>query len=211
MVLRPILAGLVFFLAAGGFFEHAVAQTTQPPKRPAAAAPVAPVAPVQPAPAAEPAPVAEPAAAPSPYRTEILNIEAWVVTCQDFAQPKPRRNCTAQLRIARQGTTQIIMALTLVPDESGHHKAILTTPTGISVAPGVELAMAGIPARKLAFETCDASQCTAVAALDDKLIKDLTGAANVDVILTANTGSVVKVGFLVKGFDKAYAAMLAKP
>ena len=174
----------------------------------------APAAPATPAPAAAPAPApaAEPAEAPpQAWRTEILNIEAWTVTCQDFLLPKPNRLCAAQLRVVRQGTAQVIMALNVSLDEAGRPKGLLTTPTGVLVSKGVDLAVAAAPPRKLAYEACDASQCTAAIVFDERLAKELQAAANVDVTLTAVNGSAIKVGFGVKGFDKALAALGAKP
>ena len=176
----------------------------QPAKTPAApvAAPSAPA----PAPAAEQA-----EAPPQPWRTEILNIEAWTVTCQDFLLPKAHRLCAAQLRVVRQGTAQVIMALNVSLDEAGRPKGLLTTPTGVLIGKGVDLAVAAAPPRKLAYEACDTSQCTAVIVFDEKLAKELQAAANVDVTLTAVNGSAIKVGFGVKGFDRALAALAAKP
>ena len=207
-------AAAILLLAPVGGLE---AQQPAPAKRPPAPALAAPPPVVAPAPAAQaaPAPAALPAAtaeaAPTPYRTEILNINSWVVTCQDFTQPKQRRVCVAQLRVVRQGTAQVIIALTLAQDETNGFRAILTTPTGVSIPPGVELAIAGAAPRKFAYDSCDTSQCAATGPLDEKLVKDLAAATNVDVTLTANTGNSVKVGFAVAGFDKAYAAFLGKP
>ena len=189
------MSGLVSGTAA------AVAQAAKP----AAAAPV-------PAPAPAPAPAAEQAEAPpAPYRTEILNIESWTVTCQDYLLPKPHRNCGGQLRIVRQGTAQVIMALNVNADETGRPKGVLTTPTGVLISKGVDLGVGSAPPRKLAYETCDANQCTALVPFDEKLAKELQAAANVDVTITAINGSAIKVGFGVKGFDKVLAALGMKP
>lgn len=189
----------------------AAAQTAKVPA-PAAAAPAPAAAAPAAAAQAAPAPAAEQAEAPpQPYRTEILNIESWTVTCQDFLLPKPRRICGGQLRVVRQGTAQVIMALNIGYDEASHLKATMTTPTGVNVAKGIDFIVGAAPAHKLTYETCDASQCTANFALDDKLSKELQAASAVDVVLTAPNGSTIKVNFGVKGFDKALAAMAVKP
>ena len=193
--------GLTLGLALGS--GAAVAQTAKAQPAPAAAPVVAPAAPAAAAP--------EQADAPPPYRTEILTIDSWTVTCQDYLVPKPRRICGGQLRVVRQGTQQVIMALNVSADEANHPRAVLTTPTGVSVAKGIDLVVGAAAARKLAYETCDASQCTANFALDEKLTKELQAASNVDVTLTAINGSTIKVGFGVKGFDKALVTMGFKP
>ena len=115
--------------------------------------------------------------------------------------------CAAQLRIIRQGSTQVIVVLNVLVDEAGHPHLTVTTPTGVSIAKGVEMVVAGGLAHKLAFDTCDANQCTASTPLDDKLAKDLQTGASADVTITAINGAAVKVGFAVKGFDKALPAM----
>ena len=207
----PLGTGIV--LAAMSFSGAAVGAPPTTPA-PTAPAPLAPAPAVGQAPAAQPAPAGEtpapPPEAPAPYRTEILTIESWTVTCQDFLVPKQKRVCAATLRVVRQGTQQVIMALNVGSDDSGRPIGMLTTPTGVIIGKGVELAVGPTP-RKLAFETCDTAQCTANISFDEKLSRDLQAASAVDVTLTTINGNSIKVNFGVKGFDKALAAMGMKP
>lgn len=211
---RPVsLLGAGVLLIGFCFAGAALAAPPVKPATPAAATP-APAPTPAPPPAAGQPPAAQPAAAgeapapeaPAPYRTEILSIESWTVTCQEFLLPKQKRLCAASLRVVRQGTQQVIMALNVGSDENGRPIGMLTTPTGVIIAKGVDLGVGGTP-RKLAFETCDNAQCTANIGFDEKLSRDLQAATSVDVTLTAINGSSIKVNFGVKGFDKALAAM----
>lgn len=165
------------------------------------------------APAAAPAhgEATKPAAgAPQPWRTEILSFESWTTTCQEFREPKPQKLCTARTQIVREGTQDQVLTVVVGADEKGQMRAMFATPTGVAIAPGVDVIVAGAPPRKASFESCDQARCLAGLAADEKFVKDLAGATQVEVAVVTSTGLPVKITFSSKGFDKAWAQLSAK-
>jgi invasion protein IalB len=63
--------------------------------------------------------------------------------------------------VQKQDTNQIILALTLQPNELGQMVASIQTPTGVAIAPGVEFKLENAAARKFAFDFCEPSRCSA--------------------------------------------------
>lgn len=171
-----------------------------------AAKPAAPAA----APAAQAAPQAGQQAAPQPWRTEIVAYDSWTTTCQEFREPKPQKLCNARMQIVREGTQQQVLTLVVAADDKGQMRAVFATPTGVAIAPGVDVVVGGAPARKAAFESCDQARCLASLAADDKFIKDLGAATEVEASVITSVGQPVKLTFASKGFDKAWAHLNGK-
>ena len=189
-------------------------QTAQaaPPARPAPRAPAAPAPTAPPAPAGQPAtngPPAQPAA-PTPTRTEILNFENWVVTCNEFAEGPRPRVCTALLQIAQQNTNQVVFAWTIGVDNSKQMVTIIQTPTGVNIPPGIELRVGKVPPRKIPFASCDTGRCVATLPMDAALLREMTTVPNAEAVIQGSLGNTVQFNIQMKGFDKAYA-VLSRP
>jgi invasion protein IalB len=190
-------------------FDSGLAQQRPAQPRPGGApAQPAPAQPAQPAPASPPAAEASPP--PQPWRTEILNFDAWSVTCQEFREPRPRKVCQAQMQVVRQGTQQIVLSLAVLADDKGVWRAAIGTPTGVAIQPGVDVAVTGAAARKAIYETCEPTRCVAALALDDKTVKDFAAAPQLEATVVTNVGQAVKLTFPMKGFDKAWGALTGK-
>lgn len=196
------LAALVAVGAVAALPAPAALAQAKPAAKPAAA----PSAAATPAPAAQSAPQA----APQPWRTEIVVYDSWTTTCQEFREPKPQKLCNARMQIVREGTQQQVLTVVVAADDKGQMRAAFATPTGVAIAPGVDVVIGGAPARKATFESCDQSRCLASLAADDKFIKDLIGASDVEAAVITSTGQPVKLGFASKGFDKAWAHLNGK-
>jgi invasion protein IalB len=215
-----LVATAAVALLAGAPSAHAVegagrTQTAQaPPARPApprapAAAPAAPPAPAAQAPAAPPAPgaAAQPAAPPPiPSRTEILNFENWVVTCNEFETSKTRV-CSALLQIAQQNTNQVVFAWTVALDNTKQMVTIMQTPTGVNIPPGIELRVGKVPPHKIPFASCDTGRCVATSPMDANLLREMTTAPTAEAIIQGSQGNTVQFNIQMKGFDKAYAVL----
>jgi invasion protein IalB len=195
-----------------------VAQTAQaqPPVRPgpprgspgtppAASAPAAPPAGPEPSPQAQAAPAQ--AVAPIPSRTEILNFDNWVVTCNEFAEKPKTRACSALLRIVQQNTNQTIFAWSLTMDNNKQMVSTLQTPTGVNIAPGVELRVGKVPPHKIAFASCDTGGCVATLLMDTNTLREMATAPAAEAVIQGSRGNNVQFNVPLKGFDKAYAAL----
>jgi invasion protein IalB len=196
------LFGAVLAEAAGAAGTVQLAQNPPPAAR---SPPQAPAAPPAPAAAAQPQ---QPAAAPPkiPTRTEILNFDNWVVTCNEFAEPKTRV-CTALLQIMQQNTNQPVFSWTVALDNSKQAITIMQTPTGVVIPPGVELRIGKPPARKISFASCDSGRCIATMTMDANLLRDMTTTPTAEAVIQGSQGNTVQFNIQMKGFDKAYAVL----
>ncbi|MEJ1938947.1 invasion associated locus B family protein, partial [Nostoc sp. NIES-2111] len=162
-------------LLSAGLAAHAAAQTPQKP--PAAKPAQAPAAPAEGG--GDKASVqAAPTPPPQPIRTETLVFDNWTVTCREFAPGGPAKSCQAVLQVVQQqegGPSQVLLAFILGREGQGPVSATLQTPTGVVIAPGVELTLGKAAVRKLAYTACDA-RCAAVFAFDEAMAKEAAAA-----------------------------------
>jgi invasion protein IalB len=214
-------------LAAGAVLAAAIAQAAGPfqvaqnpaparPTRPPAAAPPAPAA----APAPAPTPAAPPAAAgegtkeaatpppqPIPTRTEILNLDNWVVTCNEFAEGPRKRVCSALLHVVQQNTNQIVFSWTIAVEANKQMVTIMQTPTGVAIPPGVELKVGKLPPHKATYASCDNGRCVATMPMDAALIHEMTVVPSAEAIIQGSQGNTVQFNIQLKGFDRAFAVL----
>jgi invasion protein IalB len=147
--------------------------------------------------------------APVPQRTEIVRFENWTVTCQEFAEGTPKKTCGAQLQVQQTGTNQTLLAWTVSINDSKQFVTVMQTPTGVAIAPGIELQPEKAAKRKLAFESCEPGRCTANFTMDAAMLREITAAPSAQVVIFAVNGQTVQFSFPIKGFDKAIAHLRA--
>jgi invasion protein IalB len=179
------------------------------PAAPAAApaAPSGPAANPAQAPAAPAQPHPEPAAAPIPTRTEILNFENWVVTCNEFAEGPRTRVCSAFLQILQQTTKQIVFTWTIAVDDSKQLVTIMQTLPGVAIPPGVELRVGKSPPRKVPYASCETGRCVATMTMDANLLRELAASPTAEAVIQGSQGNTVQFNIQMKGFDRAYAIL----
>ena len=206
------VAAWALLTAADAAVMTAMAQNTsaaRPPRAPAAPpAAAAPAPPPAAAPAA-PAEAGQPAAPPPPIptRTEILNFENWVVTCNEFAEGPNKRVCSALLQILQQKTNQMVFTWTIGLDHNKQMVTVIQTPTGVLIPPGVELKVGKIPPHKAPFASCDTGRCVATMPMDAALLHEMTTVATAEAVIQGAQGNTVQFNIQMKGFDKAFAAL----
>ncbi|WP_152428269.1 invasion associated locus B family protein [Methyloferula stellata] len=198
--LRILTFGFAVLIAVpGAAFAQGAIRVGQQKQQAAAPAPAA-------APAAQPQ--AQPPAPPQPVRTEILNFDNWSVTCREFAEGKRKRICFALLQIAQQNNNQnqVVFSWTIGTDDENHQLMTLQTPTGVSIAPGVDLKLAK-GNHTVPYTACETGHCIATQPLDAALVRDIAATAEVQAIIHSSDGRDVTINIPIKGFDKAYAAL----
>jgi invasion protein IalB len=214
--IRSIATGMLYLalLAEAAAATSQLAQNAQPGARPQAAPRNSAQAP---SPSAQ-APAAQAPAAPAqqqasppppqiPTRTEILNFENWVVTCNEFAEGPKTRVCSALLRILQQNTNQVVFSWTLAMDTNKQLITVMETPTGVAIPPGVELRIGKSPARKIPFASCDSGRCVATATMDANLLREMTTSSTAEAVIQGSQGNAVQFNIQMKGFDKAYTVL----
>ena len=140
-----------------------------------------------------------------PVRTEIVPYENWTVTCRDFADK--RRSCSAALQVVQQNNNQVLFVWVLGKNSDNKLMSVLQTPTGVTLAPGVEVKLSRGGTRKAAFVNCDSARCEAYLDTDDAFLREASSSETVEATLYSNTGQGVKFTLPFKGFDKALAAV----
>jgi invasion protein IalB len=160
------------------------------------------------APAAAQANAGQAAQAPPqiPTRTEILNFENWAVTCNEFADPRAKR-CSALLQILQPNTNQVVFTWTVAMDERKQLVAVMQTPTGVVISPGVELRVGKSPAQKIPFASCETGRCVATATVDANLLREMTTSPTAEAVIQGLGGNAVQFNIQMKGFDRAYAVL----
>jgi len=211
-VFRIGLSGLAFWfctLPAVPAEGVRLAQATQNP--PPARAPRLPTTgQVTPTPAAVPsgqAPAAQASAPQVPTRTEILNFENWAVTCNEFADSPKTKRCSALLQILQQNTNQIVFTWTVAMDDRKQLVAVMQTPTGVVIPPGVELRVGKLPSQKIPFASCDPGRCIATTTVDANLLREMTTSPTAEAVIQGSQGNTVQFNIQLKGFDRAYAVL----
>ena len=154
-----------------------------------------------------PPPQGAPAQPPVPQRTETFNFDNWSVICSDYAEGPRKHNCVAVLKVQQSGSNQIILTWTIAINDSKQFVAVLQTPTGVLIRPGVELQLEKVAPRRIEFESCEPGRCTASLVMDNAFMKDAGVAANASIGLQSANGQSVQISFTLKGFDKALAQL----
>ena len=149
---------------------------------------------------------AAPAAPQVPTRVEILNFDNWAVTCNEFADGPRSKRCSALLQILQQNTNQTVFTWTVGLDERKQLMAVMQTPTGVVIAPGIEFKI-GKVAQKIPFTSCEPGRCVATMTLDSNLLREMTTSQTAEAIIQGVQGNTVQFNIQMKGFDRAYAAL----
>jgi invasion protein IalB len=145
-------------------------------------------------------------APPLPYRTEILNFDHWTVTCRDFHEGPNKHICSAELKVTKSGSNQVLLEWAIGLSGDNKPIALIQTLTGVLIEPGVTLEL-GKSVRKLSFASCFPTHCTASMPVDAKFVRDVSTASAAAVIIQAPNGKSIKFSFPTTGFEKAYAAL----
>lgn len=159
---------------------------------------------IQPQPQIPIAPASPPP--PAPHRTEILRFDNWVVTCNEFEPPK-KRVCDARLQFVNANTNQLLLEWTFWLNDNKQVQARLQTPTGVNIPAGVDVQPEKGPARKLAFESCEAGFCFASMVMDANLVRDLSASTIAELTIQASNGNSARFNLQIKGIGKALAAL----
>jgi invasion protein IalB len=148
------------------------------------------------------------AAAPKiPIRTEISRFDGWVVTCNEFEGGPKTRECSALLEITQQKTNRVVFTWTIAFNNKKQVVALFQTPTGVIIAPGIELRIGKSPERKIPFTSCDTGRCVATTVVDANMLHEMTTSPTAQAVIQGSQGSRVEFNIEMKGFDKAYAAL----
>jgi len=100
-----------------------------------------------------------------------------------------------------------VFTWTVALDERKQVVAVMQTPTGVAIPPGVELRVGKIPAQKVPFASCEAGRCVATMTLDANLLREMTTSPTAEAVIQGSQGNTVQFNIQMKGFDRAYAVL----
>lgn len=202
--------GLIAAIASGACPTDVAAQAPArgptPPPAAQAPAPAPAPAPAQPAPAQAQAP-AQPQ---PPVRTEIVRFDGWTATCHEFAEATRKRTCTVQMQVQQSGSSQVVFSWIIAINDNKQFVTLLQTPTGVNIAPGVEVTLEKAAKRTVPYETCDTGNCAASIVMDNNMMRDVSAATTVQVTVQAINGRNLNFNLPMKGIDKALAHLRSK-
>lgn len=145
-----------------------------------------------------------------PTRTEISRFDGWIATCNEFEGGPKTRECSAHLEITQQKTNRIVFTWTVALNNKKQVVALFQTPTGVIIAPGMELRIGKSPERKIPFTSCDTGRCVATTVVDANMLREMAASPTAQAVIQGTQGSRVEFNIEMKGFDKAYA-VLSRP
>jgi invasion protein IalB len=185
----------------------AQAQNQRPASPPVTAAPPAP------APSAQRAqvsvqPLQPEQRPPQLAKTEVAYYDNWQTSCQEFVNPA-RRQCASVLQLVQtnqQTNSATVLVTWGLAQGEQQLNATIQTPTGILIAPGIELKI-GKTTKKLSYGRCDAQRCEAAFPVDEALSKELSAAESVELVIVAIQGNAITFNIPIKGYEKAAQAL----
>lgn len=144
-----------------------------------------------------------PQSPPQPTKTEILTIEAWRVTCSEYAQEaKKARTCIATTQAVNKENGQAVLTWNLGIASDGTPISALVTLTGVSISKGVDLKIGSNPLHKLTYSTCEPNHCTLQTLIDQGLRKELLSSEKAEITVYGSTGATMTAAMSIKGIDR---------
>ena len=158
-----------------------------------------------------------PATPDAAQRTEITTVDDWEVTCA-FDKGNRKVGCNAVLRVTQPGAPAtgneparpdrvfIVWALSRAAD--GRVYSSFQTLTGVRVQPGLQLKFDSTAPRTIPFDSCGATFCVAIAAMDPQFLTMARGVSQIQATVQATDGRAYTATFAPKGIDRAISAVL---
>lgn len=133
----------------------------------------------------------------APQRIETTVHDSWTVTCRDAADKK--NACTAVLRVTDNQSGNVVLIWAVGKDQSDKLTAVIQTPTGVQIAPGVALKIGNGNSRKLAYASCSPRQCDATLPADAAFLKEVTAGTEATATITLVDGRSAEFKFPLAG------------
>ena len=115
-----------------------------------------------------------------------------------------------QVQVQQTNATRVVLTWTVHINDNKQLVMMIQTPTGVLIAPGVELKLDKAAKRTIPFESCDTGSCTTSQVIDNNLMRDMSAATSVQVTVQAVNGNAINFNFPVKGTDKALTHLRGK-
>lgn len=147
------------------------------------------------------------AAPPRPAAATTRVFGAWRLTCRSGAAEGRPQGCVAVLQVAKKENAQAVFVWRLGRIADGRLVTSFVTLTGVAIKPGVELALGRAPLRRVGFSTCEPTQCTANAVVDEALTQDLLAVDKATIVVRGSNGKAMTLEVPLAGTGEVLAAL----
>ena len=135
---------------------------------------------------------------------ETRTYDNWTVSCRAAPEAKSGKACSTELRMVKETDGKKTILLHWVFGfQNNKLMSVISVPTGLLLAPGIEMKMGSVRQIKVALSQCAPSHCEAVLPSDEALYKDLALVPQTEVTVVILDGRALKYAVNMKGLDKA--------
>ncbi len=135
-------------------------------------------------------------------------IDNWSLSCRDIADETNRKQCSAVNRIVDQKTGQTLFVWLIGINAEQKLVSSFQTPTGVLIAPGVDLELSNQKTRKISFEACDNRRCDASSLMDETFIDDLKMTSEASAKIISVTGHHIVFKINMAGVQQVLTAII---
>jgi invasion protein IalB len=144
------------------------------------------------------------AAPPAHGQTEIKTFDYWNAGCDPQGEAGSPPRCFARLDVQKsKDDKQLVAILAIAKGKSGEWRLFVQTPTSVILSDGAQLSLGKNAARRLNYVSCEPALCTAEAALDATLQRELTTSEGAKIAFTSIRAGAAWVEFGIKGAKSA--------
>lgn len=145
-------------------------------------------------------------ASATPVNTVV--IDNWSLSCRDIAGEVDKKQCSAVNRIADKKTEQVLFVWLVGKNTEQKLVSSFQTPTGVLIAPGVDLELNDQRVRKINFVACDDRRCDANILMDEKFIDDVKITKQASAKIVSVTGHNILFKINTKGIQEVITAII---
>lgn len=143
----------------------------------------------------------------SAVAVDTVVIENWALSCRENSPEAGKKQCSAINRITDQKTGQVLFVWLVGKNKEQQLVSSFQTPTGVLIAPGLDLILNDQRARKISFVACDERRCDASLLMDQKFTDELKLAQEASAQIVSVTGHNILFKINPKGIQDIVAAL----
>lgn len=144
------------------------------------------------------------ASAPAHGKAELKTFDYWNAGCDPQVEAGKPSRCLARLDVQKsKDDKQLVAILAIAKGKSGEWRLFVQTPTSVILSDGAQLTLGKNATRRLSYISCEPALCTAEAALDPALQRELTTSDGAKITFTSIQAGAAWVEFGIKGAKSA--------
>lgn len=146
--------------------------------------------------------------ASKPDAVTSIDVESWILSCRDIVGESDKKQCSASNRIVNQESGQVLFVWLVGKNTEEKLVSTFQTPTGIFIAPGLELQLNGPDVHKVDYTACDAQRCVANILMNDKFVAELKNTKELSAKIISVTGHNILFKIDTAGIEEVLATIM---